>query len=447
MEGKQNVLALLVRNVPLRTARSLSRTIMDLVADGKLVAGTRMPTVRDVANAMAMSATSVAMAWRELVDWRVLETKRRGGTIVLGPPRAPRAARFDALTSKAATVPLNLGYTLSDPKLIPPLGPALAAAAADPGINDYTPVPISPALRAVATDMWPFPPKFLLATHGGVCAIEMALRTTVRPGDRVLVEVPSLPRVFDILEAIGATIVPLPRVNGGPDLNVLAQSLRSRPVALVYQPFGHNPTGLSVTADWVHQAASLLRDEHVAVFELVLSPLLRRNQSRIRSIGQHLPHSVVHIQSFNFFFGHNVRVAVAGGSDYYIDRMWQSFTFSSRWVSRVLQDAVAFQLTDPSAGAHLRRFIDTCYSRHALFSEALRAVGFELQETEGPMIWLPVPDEKHVADALLKDGIMTYGGSNFSPVLLAQDFLSLNGTLLAEGHARIADLLARACGR
>lgn len=433
---------LIADRVPMRTARALSRTIIEMVVDGELSPGTRMPVVRDIASSLAMSTTNVANAWRELVDWRVLETKRRGGTVVLGPPRAPRARRAAEIMTAAASVRVNLAYTLCDPKLILPMPPALLAAVENPAINDYLPVPISPLLKEAIIPRWPFSPSFLLATHGGLCATDMALRTCVRPGDRVMVEVPCMSRVLDVLESIGAITVPIEQGEDGPNLAQVEKALRSRPVAFLYQPAGSYPTGSSVTADWVERAARLLKDKFLAIIELVMVPLLNRRP--ILSIGRYLPHSTVHIQSFIYVYGPNIRVGVAGGSDYYIDRMWQQFTFASRWVSRILQDAVAFNLTDPTALRQLDAFLAECHRRQTAFTSALNDVGFSVREVDTPMLWLDVRNESAALESMLKEGILVHRGSYYSPTPRSPDHIVVNGMLVGENQREIAGMLARA---
>lgn len=439
-DGPETMLDRIVKRVPMRSPRALSQTIMEMVAEGDLVAGTRLPTVRELADALGMSPAGVATAWRELVDWRVLETRRRGGTTVLGPAVAPRAARYDVMMKAARGIPLNLGHLTPDRSILPPLDRALAAVARSRDLNEEDPSPISAALGAAVAPLWPFPPAMLMATNGGVAALELVLSTSVRPGDRVIVESPTLPRALDILEEIGARAVPVTSRPGGPDLDELQKALKMRPAALLYQPLGAYPTGHSISADWIARAASLLGDLRIPIIELVLTPFMHPRPWP--SLGTRLPQTVVHAQGYNFFFGADLRVGVVGGSDYYIDRMWQKVTFSSGWVSRILQDALAFQLTDPGVRQDLEGFIDTCRRRQRRMVGALREVGFDLPEAEGPAIWLPVADEYVATQQMSSRGVVVHPGRYFSPVPPAQDHVLVNGMVLADGHAEIAAQLA-----
>lgn len=194
----------------------------------------------------------------------------------------------------------------------------------------------------------------------------------------------------------------------------------------------------------VIKAATLLKDTRTPVIELVQAPLM--HERPWPSLGNHMPHAVIHIQAYNFFFGADLRVGIAGGSDYYIDRMWQKLTFSSGWVSRLLQDALAFQLTDTQAQRHLKKFVDTCRLRQRQMTAALRQVGFDVLEVEGPAIWVPVADEYVATQQMSSKGIVVHPGRYFSPVPLGTDHVLINGTVLAEGHVDVAAKLARASG-
>mgnify|MGYP002398644597 CR=1 FL=1 len=434
-----DVLERIVGRVPMRNPRALSRTIMEMVAEGELPPGLRMPTVREVAEALGMSPAGVAAAWRELVDWRVLETKRRGGTSVLGPALARRATRYDVMMKASVGIPLNLGHLTPDRTILPSLDRAFSAALKDANMHDATPAPISAMLREAVEPNWPFQPDFMMATHGGIAAAELALQTSVRPGDRVIVDSPTVSRILDILEALGARAVPVTYRDGGPDLDELKKALAMRPAAFVYQPLGNHPTGFSVTPEWIDKAADLLAKAHMPIIELVQTPLMHAQPWL--SLGSRLPRIVVHVQAYNFFTGTDLRVGVAGGSDYYIDRMWQKLTFSSGWVSRILQNALAFQLTDAKALADVRAFVETCRQRHTAMLDSLQRVGFDLPRTDGPTIWLPVPDEYVLTNQLSSRGIVVHPGSYFSPRPLDSHHVLINGAALGGGQDAVADVI------
>ncbi|KUI37207.1 GntR family transcriptional regulator [Mycobacterium sp. IS-1496] len=73
-------------SVDARAARplfdQLRTQIIDAVRDGRLLPGTRLPTVRELAWQMGLAVNTVARAYRELESAGVLETRGRFGTFV-----------------------------------------------------------------------------------------------------------------------------------------------------------------------------------------------------------------------------------------------------------------------------------------------------------------------------------------------------------------------------
>lgn len=79
----------------------LRRRIADLVAEGALPAGRRLPPVRALAADLGLAPHTVARAYRELEEANVVVTRGRAGTVV-----APRDAREEELTTAAAAFAL-----------------------------------------------------------------------------------------------------------------------------------------------------------------------------------------------------------------------------------------------------------------------------------------------------------------------------------------------------
>ena len=77
----------------------LRTQVASQVAAGELAAGTRLPTVRSLAEELGIAVNTVARAYRELEAGGLVTTRRRVGTIVQAPP----APASPALQQQAAT--------------------------------------------------------------------------------------------------------------------------------------------------------------------------------------------------------------------------------------------------------------------------------------------------------------------------------------------------------
>lgn len=90
----------------------LRTQIIDAVRAGELAAGTRLPTVRELAAELGLAVNTVARAYRELETAGMVETRGRFGTFIarVDPADAMMAAAANAFAETAR----SLGVAKSD---------------------------------------------------------------------------------------------------------------------------------------------------------------------------------------------------------------------------------------------------------------------------------------------------------------------------------------------
>ncbi|GAA1871236.1 GntR family transcriptional regulator [Asanoa iriomotensis] len=88
--------------------------IADLVSTGGLAAGTRLPTVRQLAADLGLANGTVARAYQELEAAGQLETRRGGGTRVAPQAGGRRAAVVREHAHEFATTMRRLGVTAAE---------------------------------------------------------------------------------------------------------------------------------------------------------------------------------------------------------------------------------------------------------------------------------------------------------------------------------------------
>ena len=113
--------------------------------------------------------------------------------------------------------------------------------------NSYTRegvISLAPLLQAIAP-RWPYAAEAFLATDGGFDAMNLLVQKKVLPGDRVIIEDPTATRLLDILDNVGAEILPLACDDQGPLPEVLSLLLEQAPVMLILSAphrLGHRAT-------------------------------------------------------------------------------------------------------------------------------------------------------------------------------------------------------------
>ncbi|HEX7993570.1 MAG TPA: aminotransferase class I/II-fold pyridoxal phosphate-dependent enzyme, partial [Streptosporangiaceae bacterium] len=220
---------------------TITAKIEAAIATGQLTPGARLPTVRDLAAGLEVSPATVAAAYRTLGQRGLISANsRRGTTVASQPPLRVRGAR---------PLPANVRDLASgnpDPAVLPPLGPALAAV--DPAHKLYGgPVKLERLVALIRADFAADQITGDIAVVGGALdGIERTLQSQLLPGDGVIVEDPSWPRINDLVRSLGMHPVPVRFDPRGPVPDELAAGLRRGAKAFTVTPRGQNPTGAAV---------------------------------------------------------------------------------------------------------------------------------------------------------------------------------------------------------
>jgi DNA-binding transcriptional MocR family regulator len=235
---------------------ALAGAVRGLLADGRLPLGVRLPAERELAEALAVSRTTVTAAYRTLRETGHL-TSRRGAGSWTTLPGGHRVASSGLWTPQDDLDMIDLGCAaLAAP---PELVPAARAAADDLprylGGAGYHPTGIIELRDAVAAAYTarglPTGPEQIMVTNGTQHALDLVLRLTVPAGSGVLVESPTYPNALAALTARRARI----STHGldtafGWDTELLLGMLRQTRPRLAYLiPEFQNPTGHLMPAE------------------------------------------------------------------------------------------------------------------------------------------------------------------------------------------------------
>jgi GntR family transcriptional regulator / MocR family aminotransferase len=282
--------------------RQLAEHLRRQILAGRLPAGARLPSTRQLADSLHLSRTVAVTAYDELIAEGYLETMHGSGTFVAtavrtapvdgerprpaAPPPyepwpwnpvAPAApARIEFRTGAATTTPLaagawraiwaRVGRSLPPGAYGPPAGiPELREA-----IAAY--LRRARGLACLADDV--------TVTTGGVQAIDLLLRAALQPGDAVAVEEPGSPWARQILHARGARLVPVPVDGDGMRVDLLPTGQEAP--ALVYLTPSHQfplgsrlPVGRRLALlDWARRHDRLVvEDDYDSEFRYGAAPL------------------------------------------------------------------------------------------------------------------------------------------------------------------------------
>ncbi len=429
--------------------------ITQLVREGRLPTGTRLPSIRKLARLIGASAFTVVDAYDRLVARGLIESRAGRGFFV-----AQRRIVAPLVAVEASPESANDAVALAS--LCMARGNDIIAAgsgflpenwlleAGSAGV-------LTRLLRGQRAQPWvPCPPQGLpqlreqiaarlmqhgiaagaaniLTTFGASQAFDLLARSLLTPGDPVLVEDPGYFVLFEQLRAHHVRLIPVPRGAAGPDLEALEAACRAhRPRAFFMQTLLHNPTGSSADPAICHRILSLAEQYGFAVVEDdVYGDLYEGPAVRLAQIDG-LRH-VVYVGSFTKLIGPAIRVGYIAADAQLIAQLVERKVLSVLSGSTLLESFVSEVLD----GGRYKRHVERTRTRLARMRRDARAaleqagIGFDAAPGEGMFLWGRVPDSAPVEELVRQArsrSILLARGALFSPVAGCHQWLRFNVT-------------------
>lgn len=388
--------------------------ISSQIASGLFRSGQKLPSVRGGADKFGVSKNTMAEAYDRLVA-RGLAVSRQGsgyyvsenrpvpvqkikpdvteatGIISLlreqldqnyqtrpGDGRPPASWTEDAdmrrilRTSRSATAEVDFGY-----------GSSWGLGALREWLR------LSLAERSITTEI-----DGVMLTSGVNHGLDLIIRHFLEPGDTVFVDSPGYYPLFAKLRLAKANVVPIRRLDDGPDLDDLRRKLlMHRPKLFFTQSQAHNPTGGTLSPA---HAFSLLQMAEVHDFRLVeddiFADLIAPTLPRLAAFGQQ--QRVLYVGSFSKTLSASLRCGyIAGAAETIrslVDLKMITMVATSLHVERVVLEMI-------ESGQYLknlRRLRGWIEDGAKATAHALADVGLEisLPKVQGFYIWVPLPE-------------------------------------------------------
>ncbi|MDR3409721.1 MAG: aminotransferase class I/II-fold pyridoxal phosphate-dependent enzyme, partial [Formivibrio sp.] len=257
-----------------------------------------------------------------------------------------------------------------------------------------------------------YPAAAFMATNGGFDGIQVSLQALLMPGSVVAIEDPTTARLLDILDNLGAHVVPVRCDEDGPMADSLAVALKQKPAAFIYQPRTHAISSHSVSATRLQALAQVLENTETLIVED--DGVGEVSSQPAMSLGSHYPDRTIHITSYSKSLGPDLRLAVLSSSQEIVEQIQAYRNFGASWSSRVLQDAVAWLLKDPASIAAVAHARNVYAERRQTLLHALQTRGIQVPGRDGLSAWINVPSEQFALVTLAVRGFAVFPGARFS---------------------------------
>lgn len=437
--------------------RSLAERLRLLIADGRIMPGARVPSERELTDALGVSRTTVASAYRELRDRGYLTSRRGSGSVTSLPSKVePELGRHHA---PGIDTDGMYDFTCAASPAVPGISSAVSEALEDLPLHLATPgyhPQGLPALREEIAASYrarglPTTADQIIVTAGALAATSIAIRAMTQIGDRVLTESPTHPNSVDAIRRSGCRVVAVPISPHGWDLPLLEATIRqSSPRAAWLVADFQNPSGwLMSAADRQQLAMAFARARTTAIIDETLFELSLDGQEMPPPFAVFDPQGVITVGSVSKSFWGGLRIGWLRVPEALVARILDARA-SLDLGAPVLEQLVVTRLLRSRSSILPERRAALALRRDTL-AEALRTAlpswRFELPGG-GLSMWceLPEPVSSSLVGVAQRHGVLVVAGARFSPDGGLESFLRLPYTLEPDTLRDAVERLASAYG-
>ncbi|SOC52647.1 transcriptional regulator, GntR family [Ornithinimicrobium cerasi] len=436
----------------------LADALRQVIADGRIPQGTRLPSERDLTGPVGLSRTTVTRAYAELREQGYVLTRRGSGSVARVPDvpggRVDHLLAPSSLGDDGRVLDLTCTAQGAPSGLVEAYQRALEQLPTYLQGTGYYPSGL-PALRERIAARFtarglPTDADQVLVTAGALAAVATACGPLVGRRAPVLVESPTYPNVVAALQGAGARLVahPLDHLTQDWDVPGLAAAVRASGARAAYLiPDFHNPTGALMDDGQRAEVARVLRGAGVvAVIDESLVDLSLEGQEMPGPLGAHLPTAVTVGSASKSLWG-GLRVGWLRAPRGRVDE-FASSRLRLDLGAPVMEQLVVTHLLDrydeilAERRAHLRE------GRDALVAGLSRHLpDWRVRVPAGGMaLWcaLPSPGSTALAVAARSHGVVLAAGPAFAPAGGMDGWVRLPYSLPADQLAGVPERLAAA---
>jgi DNA-binding transcriptional MocR family regulator len=272
----------------------------------------------------------------------------------------------------------------------------------------------------------------ILLTQGATQALDLVVRTLLRPGDTVIVEDPCYCNLLQILQLAGLNVVGVARTKDGHDVEQLEHVLQTmRPKAIFVNTVLQNPSGASLSNESAQRLLALTDRYGLWVIEDDIYRELAPPEAACLAAIEGL-RRVIYISGFSKTIAPTLRVGYLAAHAEVLADLARTKMAVGLTSSEVTERVVANVLSEGHYDKHVRFITEKLRTAHQSVTQSMRAGGLDIfvEPQAGLFLWakLPVEPDRSIAVATraLERGIWLAPGSYFRPNDRASNWFRFN---------------------
>ncbi|WP_207263308.1 PLP-dependent aminotransferase family protein [Desulfovibrio sp. Huiquan2017] len=390
------------------------------IASGGLAPGERLPTHRDLADALGLNVSTVTRGYREAEKRGLVSATVGRGTFVTSD-----AATNSSMVSFEPCAPGMLELGLINPldRLDPEITDAFRRIARrkDPAALLRYSDPRGMAEHRKAGALWaerfnvPARAEDIIVCAGSQHALTCVLGGLLRPGDRVAVDALTYPGLKTLAAMLGLRLVPVAMDERGMDPAALDAACRRDEIRALYlMPGVHNPTTVTLPDARRNEIARLADRHDLIVVEDDAYDLT--DPGRIAPVGNRVPHRGVYIAGMSKSLAAGLRVAFVVAPQHLLKPLAQA-VLNTIWMAPPLNvELCAMWIQDGTADRVVAAKRAEAARRYMLACDALDGLRFRGKRS-GFFLWLELPAPwtgQALEQAAAKRGVNVFGAEKFT---------------------------------
>lgn len=407
--------------MPRARYKSLVDSFARDIRSGKLAAGTRLPTHRQLAASHGLALVTASRVYTELEAMGLVSGETGRGTFVREISLSPGQG-IGQIAVAAGMIDLNFNYP-SLPGQTDLLRTALRQLALSGDLSSllrYQPHAgrlheRAAVARHLANRGLTVAAEQVLIVSGAQHGLAVTMMSLLKPGDVVAVDALTYSGFKVLAETLHLEIVAIPVTATGPDLGFLEKLCNRRPVRAVYSmPTLHNPLGWVMGIEQREQLVAIARRHDLTLIEDAAYAFLADDAPL--PLAELAPERTVYVSGLSKSVATGLRVGFIAAPAHWMTALERTL-MATTWNTPGVMTAIAAGWLDDGTVLQLEaQKREDARARQAIADEVLAGLN-TLRHPSSYFLWLPLPEDARadrIAMALTRENISVSTAEPFS---------------------------------